>query len=100
MEDEKVPTPTKDETPTKGRSKGKDKDKDADKKGRKTSARGQRDRGRRVSSVVPSPPPGAQTPISEADGRCVTSFGVMYPYSSSSFLNFMWGRCFVRGASI
>ena len=72
MEDEKVPTPTKDETPTKGRSKGKDKDKDADKKGRKTSARGQRDRGRRVSSVVPSPPPGAQTPISEADGRCVS----------------------------
>ena len=76
-EEEKVPTPTKDDTPTKGRGKGKDKDKDKeDKKGRKTSARGVRDRGglgRRVSSVVPSPPPGAQTPISEADGRYVKS---------------------------
>lgn len=75
-EEEKVPTPTKDDTPTKGRGKGKDKDKDQDKKGRKTSARGQRERGgigRRVSSVIPSPPPGAQTPISEADGRYVSS---------------------------
>ena len=69
-----MPTPTKDDTPTKGRGKGKDKDQD--KKGRKTSARGARDRGglgRRVSSVVLSPPPGAQTPISEADGRYVKS---------------------------
>ncbi|XP_046359897.2 hydrocephalus-inducing protein homolog isoform X3 [Haliotis rufescens] len=76
LEEEKSVTPDKfkedHSTPTKGKGKGGDKPKTGtSEKGRKGSA-DRKKPGRRNSMQVPSPPPGATTPTSEADVQSTT----------------------------
>lgn len=98
-EEEKSVTPDKigkdDHTPTKGKGKAGDKSKitttTSTEKERKRSAERKSRQARRNSMQVPSPPPGAVTPVSDGDNQSTTGDGLALTEPKTPKLNvFRW----------